>query len=52
MSSLWIPLFCAYFPLQWALRVLRGKRKRVKISQAIHEAHARETPAPQPEALQ
>ena len=41
-SRLWIPLFCAYFPLQWALRVLRGKRKRVKISQAVHEAHARE----------
>ena len=41
-SRLWIPLFCAYFPLQWAFRVLRGKRKRVKISQAVHEAQARE----------
>lgn len=41
-SRLWIPLFCAYFPLQWAFRVLRGKRKRVKISQAVHEARTRE----------
>lgn len=41
-STLWIPLFCAYFPIQWLYRVLRGKRKFVSISGTIATAKSRE----------
>ena len=41
-SRLWLPLFCAYFPLQWFYRVLRGKRTPVRIHAAIRLAKSRE----------
>lgn len=41
-SPLWIPLFCAYFPIQYFYRVLRGKRKLVSISGTIAMARSRE----------
>ena len=41
-SRLWLPLFCAYFPLQWFYRVLRGKRTPVRICDAIRLAKSRE----------
>lgn len=41
-SPLWIPLFCAYFPIQYFYRILRGRRKYVSISGTIDMAKSRE----------
>lgn len=41
-SPLWIPLFCAYFPIQYFYRILRGRRKYVSISGTINMAKSRE----------
>ena len=41
-SPLWIPLFCAYFPIQYFYRILRGRRKYVSVSGTINMAKSRE----------
>ena len=41
-SVLWIPLFCAYFPMQYFYRILRGRRKYVSISRTIDMVKSRE----------
>ena len=41
-SALWIPLFCAYFPIQYFYRVLRGRRKLINFSRTIATAKSRE----------
>lgn len=41
-NPLWTPLFCAYFPLRYFYRILRGRRKYVNISDTIDMAKSRE----------
>lgn len=40
-NPLWQPLFWVYFPVQRALRVLSGRRKKVSLRKALQRARAR-----------
>ena len=41
-SPLWQPLFWVYFPVQRALRVLTGRRKKVSLRKAVRYAQERQ----------
>ena len=41
-SPLWQPLFWVYFPIQRALRVLSGRRKKVSLRKAVRYARERQ----------
>ena len=41
-SPLWIPAFCIYFAAQRYVRVLTGKRKKVRLRDAIQTARTRQ----------
>lgn len=41
-SRLWLPVFGVFLPARWGVRVLRGRRARVSLGQAVRTARARE----------
>ena len=41
-SSLWMPFFCVFFPIQWLIRALNGKRKRANLMKTMKIAKFRE----------
>lgn len=42
-SSLWLPLFCVYYPCRRLVHILTGKRKTVNVVKSIQIAKARDT---------
>ncbi|MGN0747552.1 MAG: nucleotidyltransferase family protein [Aristaeellaceae bacterium] len=41
-SPLWVPVFCVFYPAQWLIRVLCGKRKGANPLKSMKTAKARE----------